>query len=94
MRSDEELIDGLRSGLATLQPRSDLIDCLRERAAADQPRDLPFRPPRFDKRLQQMRQTSRTDAARGTAEVSKQKPGQAQRESKPYPAKDKQAAET
>lgn len=41
MLSDQELIDGLRSGLAILQPRSDLIDCLRERAAADQPRDLP-----------------------------------------------------
>jgi hypothetical protein len=44
MLSDQELIDGLRSGLATLQPRSDLIDCLREGAAADQPRDLPSRP--------------------------------------------------
>ncbi len=51
MLSDEELIDGLRSGLATLQPRSDLIDCLRERAAADQPRDLPFRPPHRARRL-------------------------------------------
>jgi hypothetical protein len=39
--SDQELIDGLRSGLATLHPRSDLIDRLRERAAAGQPRDLP-----------------------------------------------------
>ncbi len=39
MLSDQELIDGLRSGLATLQPRSDLIDCVRERAAADQPRE-------------------------------------------------------
>ena len=46
MLSDQELIDGLRSGLATLQPRSDLIDRLRERAAADQPRDLPSRSPR------------------------------------------------
>ncbi len=43
--SDQELIKGLRSGLAILQPRSDLIDCLRERAAADQPRDLSSRPP-------------------------------------------------
>src|ERR1700690_1597257 len=43
MLSDQELIDGLRSGLATLHPRSDLIDCLRERAAEQQPRDLPFR---------------------------------------------------
>ena len=42
MLSDQELIDGLRSGLATLHPRSDLIDCLRERAATGQPRDLPF----------------------------------------------------
>jgi hypothetical protein len=42
MLSDQELIDGLRSGLATLHPRSDLIDCLRERAAAVQPRGLPF----------------------------------------------------
>jgi len=46
MRSDQELIDGLRSGLATLHPRSDLIDCLRERVAADQPRDLLSRLPR------------------------------------------------
>jgi hypothetical protein len=46
MLSDQELIDGLRSGLATLHPRSDLIDCLRERAAAGQPRDLPSRSPR------------------------------------------------
>ena len=45
MLSDQELIDGLRSGLATLHPRSDLIDCLRKRAAADQPRDLPSRSP-------------------------------------------------
>ena len=45
MLSDQELIDGLRSGLATLHPRSDLIDCLRERAAAGQPRDLPSRSP-------------------------------------------------
>ena len=44
MLSDQELIDGLRSGLATLHPRSDLIDCLRERAAAGQPRDLPSPP--------------------------------------------------
>ena len=41
MLSDQELIDGLRAGLATLQPRSDLIDRVRERAAADQPRELP-----------------------------------------------------
>ena len=46
MLSDQELIDGLRSGLATLHPRSDLIDCLRERAAAGQPRGLPFQSPR------------------------------------------------
>ena len=46
MLSDEELIDGLRSELATLHPRSDLIDRLRERAAADQPHDLPTRRPR------------------------------------------------
>jgi hypothetical protein len=45
MLSDQELIDGLRSGLATLHPRSDLIDRLRERAAAGQPRDLPSRSP-------------------------------------------------
>src|ERR1700685_4282895 len=45
MLSDQELIDGLRSGLATLHPRSDLIDCLRERAAAGLPRDLPSRSP-------------------------------------------------
>jgi hypothetical protein len=43
MLSDQELIDGLRSGLATLQPRSDLIDCLRERAGEGQARDLPAR---------------------------------------------------
>ena len=36
MRSDEELIDGLRSGLGdTPATRGDLIDCLRERAAAE-----------------------------------------------------------
>lgn len=51
MLSDEELIDGLRSALATLQPRSDLIDRLRECAAADQPRDLPSRPPHRPRRL-------------------------------------------
>jgi hypothetical protein len=45
MLSDQELIDGLRSGLATLHPRSDLIDRLRERAAAGQPRALPSRSP-------------------------------------------------
>ena len=49
MLSDQELIDGLQSGLATLHPRSDLIDRIRERAAAGQPRALtsrsPHRPP-------------------------------------------------
>src|ERR1700722_13290329 len=45
MLSDQELIDGLRSGLAILHPRSDLIDYLRERAAPGQPRDLPSRSP-------------------------------------------------
>ena len=51
MLSDEELIDGLQSALATLQPRSDLIACVRERAAADQPRDLPSRPTRRPRSL-------------------------------------------
>ena len=45
MLSDQELIDGLRSGLATLHPRSDLIERLRERAGAGQPRALPSRSP-------------------------------------------------
>jgi len=45
MLSDQELIDGLRSGLATLHPRSDLIDRLRERAGAGQPRARPSRAP-------------------------------------------------
>ena len=61
----------------------------------DRARDLPFRPPRIDKRLQQMRQPSRTDTvprnppATGrtpSTDTPKQKPGQAQREAKPHSA--------
>ncbi len=50
MRSDQELIDGLRSELAAVHPRSDLIDRLRERVVADQahePRSQSPRRPRW-----------------------------------------------
>jgi hypothetical protein len=36
MLTDDQLIDQLRSGLAPLRPRADLIERLREQAAADQ----------------------------------------------------------
>ncbi len=45
MLCDQELIAGLRSGLATLQPRSDLIERLREDAASDLRQDLRSRAP-------------------------------------------------
>ncbi|MGO9750975.1 MAG: hypothetical protein ACLP22_05575 [Solirubrobacteraceae bacterium] len=46
MLSDEELVDGLRSGLAPLRPSADLIERLRERAVADQLHNQGSRPSR------------------------------------------------
>ena len=46
MLTDEELIQRLHEGLASLKPRSDLVDELRRQAAADRSRPLRPRMPR------------------------------------------------